>query len=334
MAVIPGYGDRFAFGDPTAPPPEWRKELTRDEENDEDRELTPEERASLVAGLGFDPRELDTQLSQPGSAYLRLAEQWTGPIVGPHGGKYWVNAKTGAHIYHKPIGSGLIGGAIARGDERISKAVNEATGAFGKVSALGEAIEHELAGGVEHVVSKLPAPVQVLLKRGFNIANAPFNAGRMATEALARRLGASPERAATIGKFTTMANYGAAKAVAYGLHAAHIGGLVGIAGPFVPVVSVGYLAYSAAAHPLAVLKAAHDAVAKVKSMVHLSQKVVQLAQTKGWKKEFVEWACQMPDQDLATACFAAAADQLHGDMKKALEAAKAAYGEASKGATE
>lgn len=50
---IPGYGDRFSFGDPNEKR-DWREELGEDE-SDDDGPLSAEERQALVAQLGFDP---------------------------------------------------------------------------------------------------------------------------------------------------------------------------------------------------------------------------------------------------------------------------------------
>lgn len=61
-------GGTVAFGDPSAPPPDWRKELPPDQ--DDNDELSPEERAALIGQLGFDPSDdepvLTKALCKPG----------------------------------------------------------------------------------------------------------------------------------------------------------------------------------------------------------------------------------------------------------------------------
>lgn len=55
MPSIPGMSADVSYGDADAPLRDWRKTMP-DDDNDDD-ELTPDERESLIGVLGFDPRE-------------------------------------------------------------------------------------------------------------------------------------------------------------------------------------------------------------------------------------------------------------------------------------
>ncbi len=50
---IPGLDADVYFGDAERPPPNWRKELPEDESDDD--EPTPQERADVIEMIGFDP---------------------------------------------------------------------------------------------------------------------------------------------------------------------------------------------------------------------------------------------------------------------------------------
>lgn len=59
MASLPGQSADVYFGDTEKPLPNWRESLPTDD-SDDDRELTAEERKVLVAMIGFDPSEKET----------------------------------------------------------------------------------------------------------------------------------------------------------------------------------------------------------------------------------------------------------------------------------
>jgi hypothetical protein len=63
MASLPGSNIDVFFGDAEQPLPDWRKVLPDDDSDDD--ELTPAERASVVAMLGFDPALWDTDARSP-----------------------------------------------------------------------------------------------------------------------------------------------------------------------------------------------------------------------------------------------------------------------------
>lgn len=58
MAKIPGLPASIFFGDTVAPLPDWRAHREDAGEGNDSDELTPDERAVLVAVLGFDPAEM------------------------------------------------------------------------------------------------------------------------------------------------------------------------------------------------------------------------------------------------------------------------------------
>ena len=60
MADIPGLNADVYIGDASSELPDWRKQLSdRDEEDDEDKPLSKAEREVLTGILGFDPAEID-----------------------------------------------------------------------------------------------------------------------------------------------------------------------------------------------------------------------------------------------------------------------------------
>lgn len=58
MAALPSMLGEVFWGDPSQPMPDWREHPRPDGEDDDDHELTDEERERLIGKTGLDPDEM------------------------------------------------------------------------------------------------------------------------------------------------------------------------------------------------------------------------------------------------------------------------------------
>lgn len=151
------------------------------------------------------------------------------------------------------------GGAASRAGQAAGRALHTA-----------EEIEHKIKEVVGRNFEKLPKPVQKAVTAILKVAFAPFTAGQVLAERVAKERGLSDEQAAALrGTLATvdLLAFKAAKGSAFaGVPGA---GMATLVSGIVPVASVGYLVYSTGQDRQATWRAAKglakDAVAAVKN---------------------------------------------------------------------
>ena len=75
MEKLPGMLGEVSFGDPEKPLPNWRA-APPPGEDDEDEELSPEERQALIGMLGFDPAADETEDMADADSF-RCHSEWS-----------------------------------------------------------------------------------------------------------------------------------------------------------------------------------------------------------------------------------------------------------------
>jgi hypothetical protein len=339
MPVIPGHGELFAFGDPTAPPPDWRKEMP-DNETDDDRELTLEERAALKGQLGFDPAMMGQV--QLGYSYTNThgRRSWAAvPADVPKGatdvkrtrrGK--VTSKVGDTVDRATEvvadAGRAVGRRVSQAAQHVHQATADASTPLGSAIAGGSAVEHEAVSMFNEIVGRLPPRAQKAVHRAIQIASSTYTVGRQAAERFAAAAGADAEKVARIGKTLAFTDIVLAKVSYFAAeHGLHWGFAASTGVAMVPFASVGFLAFAAARHPKVTLGVARAAVAKVRSIVKLASPLAMPADV---LHQVSTEAATVADTELYLACFAAALDETGGDAGQSANLAKQAYEEAVK----
>lgn len=199
---------------------------------------------------------------------------------GPHGGEGWRNSGTGDVLYQddKPDGEG---DSEAKNTERQSKRAQaiQALTAIGKktlegvkdksvatalaMTAAAGKVEHAVIARVVQNIDKLPDIIKLPALGIVRISFLSYTLGQKAAKAVAQERGGE-RYAERIGRLCVICDLAGAKAIPMA-SAAMVGGAVAGALAFAPAGSLGYLAYSSARDPMAVLRAAKKGLAKLGS---------------------------------------------------------------------
>ncbi len=124
----------------------------------------------------------------------------------------------------------------------------------------GIALEHFAKDFGNHMVSKLPHPLQVGIYGSLKAFQSTYTAANKAVEAVGKERGLNEEQIKTISKWTSLIDY-TVGAKGGAISGKMVGGAVGgFVGSMVPLGSLGYLAYSTAKDPLATIRAAKKGI--------------------------------------------------------------------------
>lgn len=127
-------------------------------------------------------------------------------------------------------------------------------------SAIGAGIaaEHYVKDRIVAGVSALPTPIQAVVKAVYSAAMASYTAGQALAERVAIERGASKDDAHKLRTTLATVDVVLAKPAALAGELTGVGASIG----FIPLASVGYLAYSTVRNPLATMRAAHGLVSE------------------------------------------------------------------------
>lgn len=195
--------------------------------------------------------------------------------------------------------------------------------------AVGSHIEHAAIAGIKSRVAKLPPAVQKPVVGLWNAAMASYTAGLAAVKTVAAERGNTPEQITRVASICATFDIIGAKAGPIALGSAAVG--------FVPLGSVGYLAFATATNPMATWRAAKKAVAAVRekgvgttarevghSMVTLKSRGASDKIRDAIISIMLDMIKAAPDPDEWMATFFAALDAVAGDVVKALKVTRAA----------
>jgi hypothetical protein len=177
-------------------------------------------------------------------------------------------------------------------------------------------VEAGVSAWIERQAARLPkqvvAPVRGFLRAGF----ASYRAAQAAVDAVAKERGFSDEQRLRLGKIVSVVDLvGGGKLFPMALQAAGAGPMGSLAGGFVPVGSLGYLAYSTVRDPAATWRAASGAVrARLGVAKNLGD----------GQPDFDALLSALASRDTSDAwfaCFAEALDQTSGDVGQSLAVA-------------
>lgn len=205
--------------------------------------------ADRLAGLIHHPDEV-----------ARLLDDAEFCMVGPNAHLPGVCPSPDSPSNHSPTS---LGRAVLRRALASFKTVGHGAGHIEHV------VKDFLAAGVDEQIARLPKntgkAVSALwwaTKLGTKAAFSTYLAGQNLAQDVAKLAGATPEQSLRLRAICTALDLVGAKAVPLTL--ASIGlGAVALPGSFIPIGSAAYLAYSTARRPLAVLRAAKSAIARL-----------------------------------------------------------------------
>ena len=313
---------------------------------------------------GEEPQE-PQQPQEPGAGSRRPSSSWL-PQNGPHGGKWEWNPLTGqrrhaqgfgrdgaehyvkdssGHEHAKDgkfTGPGEHGGAANDAPKAIEAHAEAAkqslrqdrhSQGMSALEAVGHTIDAAKQIGSEYVrknLERLPKPVQAAVQGAYKLSMATFHAGQSAARAVAREVGGE-EHAERVGHLCAVADIFGMEPGPWALAAAGMPAAAA-ALKFAPLGSMSYLAYSTAAHPVAVLNAARKAVVSGLHRLAGVQHPQRYAAQDALSGE--QWAAlatvlqrlQGQDGDWYAALVSTALDETH-DLVEAVRLAEEVYGE-------
>lgn len=215
---------------------------------------TPEGRdvsddADRLAGLIYHPDEVARLLDDAEFCMVGPNAHLPGPCPSPD-----------SPSNHSPTS---LGRAVLRRAIASFKAVGHGAGHIEHV------VKDFLAAGVDEQIARLPKntgkAVSALwwaTKLGAKAAFSTYLAGQNMAQDVAKLAGATPEQSLRLRAICTALDLVGAKAVPLTLASVGLGA-VALPGSFIPIGSAAYLAYSTARRPLAVLRAAKSAIARL-----------------------------------------------------------------------
>ncbi len=212
---------------------------------------------------------------------------------------------------------------------RKQKLINHFAEAGSKVLSGASQVEHGVKVGIEAAVAKLPKALQAVVAGVYQAAFSTYLAAQSAVKAVAQERGLSSEQIGAVAKGVAIADMiGGAKLFPMALAAAGMGAEGVMAGGFVPVGSLGYLAYSSARNPAATLRAARKAI----SSALAKPEPAQVYGAEGYDFDLIgeladRGAHLGKDFDVWLACYLAACDE-SGNLQGSLEVADRAAPEA------
>jgi hypothetical protein len=220
-------------------------------------------------------------------------------------------------------------GRREKAKELIRHGLLVGTHAVGRTGAALGAAEHAVTRFVSRNVDRLPPKARNAAIRAWRLTFAVFSAGQGAAHEVARRAGLSPEKADRLAHALAVADFVAfkvAKVAALG----HVPGghaALAVAGS-IPVASAGYLALSAARHPVEVFRAARDAVRKVAGSVRRVEPAAAFAETNPAAPLLARRLARLSGEALERylALVYAALDHTGGDLAAAVRLADRAVG--------
>jgi hypothetical protein len=268
-------------------------------------------RARLWDGDKNEPIQPKKQAARRSPPRFRLSQgAWSGPMRGSHGGTYWVNRFTGKKTYHDPRSAHPV---LGRSAQTAKRAISKVAGGVG-------ALEHKAVHAVAATVEKLPGPLQKVVRGGYAAATSTYSAGRAAVEKTAAAVGVSPDRAAQLGKSLTMFDYLLAKGAFAAAAALGAGPVGATAASFLPVASLGYLAFTTAKNPTKTLELARAGVKRARTALRLALPSTDAQ----WMLDAARAAAASNDEDGWLAAFSIALDETKGDARAAISLANAA----------
>lgn len=215
--------------------------------------------------------------------------------------------------------------AGARGEGGLTPADS---GTLSKLATLGQKVmsgtarlEHGAKEYITRQVAKLPAAIRKPVAGAYRLYFASYLAAEKAVEVVARERGLPEEKVKQVVKIVTVVDLVAgAKLVPGTLAAAGLGAFAAPAA-FIPVGSLGYLAYSTARDPAATLRAARQAVQGLLAKLKGQNKEAEAAIDPLLVRALVRRAQLVSDLDQYAAYLLAALDETHGDAPLSLRIA-------------
>jgi hypothetical protein len=207
--------------------------------------------------------------------------------------------------------------------DKVRQATHAATkktvAALIKVAKTGEHLEHVASQYIAKQVARLPAPIRLPVVGAYKAAMASYTVAQSAVKAVAAERGFTSEQIEHVSEIVGVVDLVGGGKVFPGILKATGFGALAYAGGFVPVGSIGYLAYSTARDPMATTRAAKKAVAKVAKKVRLVKGGELPTSSKAIINAILEAVAATKKPDVWAACFLAAMDLTGGSVPKSLE---------------
>lgn len=206
-------------------------------------------------------------------------------------------------------------GAAAAGVKKAAKGAGQGLGKVGK--ALGHA-EHVLKTKFDAGFATLPKPIQKILSVSAQVAFASYTAGQKAAMAIAAERGGT-QHAERVGRILMGVDLIMAKVGPGMLKSTGVGATAALASSFVPLGSAAYIIGATVTNPVATIRAARKAIAKLRR---------QNTEAKSWTNDDISSLLHRLDghaekAEWYTALALAALDET-GSLADALELADAA----------
>lgn len=205
-----------------------------------------------------------------------------------------------------------------------------AAAAFGAVAKFASTVghlEHAAVNFIDKQVSRLPKPLEKTVRGTYAVAMASYSIAQKAVAEVAKERGLPPEHIDTVTKWCSAVDLvGGGKGFPMALKAAGLGGFA-LAGSFVPIGSLSYLAFSTAKDPMATYRAAKSGVASALKALRITKSLDQEQEItddgNAIVSEIVDRAVRIGVEDLDAymACVLAAMDATEGDLQRSLEVA-------------
>lgn len=264
----------------------------------------------------FHPHQIKATTSSGfdrGSRNIYESAEWDESKHARNHGEFASKPGEGAATKDKPSGGSHPFATISRRGRRVLNLLAKR----GKTLLSGaKSAEHAAHKFATAQMEKLPKPIRMTIAGVYHVAFATYTAAQKAAQAVAKERGLDEKQVANLASALAAADIVmGGKVLPASLGAAGLGPLAGVAS-FVPVASLGYLAFSTARDPWATLKAAAKAVEKV------AGKVKRHAEGEG-DTDLVAVLADHAGDDAFLAAFVVALDKTQ-DTEQALQVASKA----------